>query len=110
MVSAKFTGEVTPLVLLLWFSSRLCRCLFGAVVNPVHVYYQENTEANLEATRGFSIAVLVSNTLHQIVLAKLWQSQTHKFAKGENLNAIIANLSRASYISIAKDRPVHYNS
>ena len=83
MVSAKFTGEVTPLVLLLWFSSRLCRCLFGAVVNPVHVYYQENTEANLEATRGFSIAVLVSNTLHQIVLAKLWQSQTHKLQKGK---------------------------
>jgi len=81
MVSAKFTGEVTLPALLLWFSSRLCGMTFWCRVNPVHVYYQENMEANLEATRGFLIFVLVSNTQHQIALAKLWQSQTHKLQK-----------------------------
>ena len=70
IVSAKFTGEVTPSVLLLWFSARLCGMPLLCRAKPLYVYYQQ----------------------------------------GKNLNAIIANLSRASYISIAKDRPVHYNS
>ena len=41
--------------LLLWFSSRLCTFSFFGAVRNLSIFYQQNTESNLEATRGLQI-------------------------------------------------------